>query len=160
LDVQFLDGHCTYLQGEQNRGKFLFGTCLDQCSPGWSTPPRFKRQNLNVIHYVAGSVDGLKTEAEVSELKDLGYQIKLKSSETLVQTASSNSPDSSVWQAFGFKEMDPPQKCLTDIPNFMLSPKQARYVNRSFFRSWMYSRHPNTEPLAVFGLYLLPVPGI
>jgi hypothetical protein len=25
---------------------------------------------------------------------------------------------------------------------------------------YMYSRHPNTEPLAVFGLYLMPVPTI
>jgi hypothetical protein len=38
----------------------------------------------------------------------------------------------------------------------------GEYVPRVFCSSvvFIYSRHPNTEPLAVFGLYLMPVPTI
>ena len=83
---------------------------------------------ITIVFGIAGSIASLKTDNEVSELKDLCYQIQLKAFESLEQTSSWNSP---ACETIGFKEIDAPQICITDIPNFMSTPRHPGYVNKT-----------------------------
>ena len=108
--------------------------------------------NKNYVFYLAGSIESLKTEQEVSDLKDLSHHIQLKAFESLEQT-SWNSPEptsAAPCQNLGFKEIEPPQKCVSDISNFVLPPKQPRYRNKIFTHKKNLLTHQNDSTKIVW----------